>query len=148
MRRGFILFLAFTAISTFTIFLVSANPPAKTVTFSKDVAPIFNAKCAECHRPGEVAPFSSLSYKDVRPWAKSIKEKVLDKTMPPWHADPNHGSFKNDRSLSKAEIDTIVAWVDQGAKEGNPKDLPPAPKFYEGWTIGKPDQTFSIPEQT
>lgn len=148
MRRGFILLLTFIVISTFTFFLVSAEPPAKTVTFSKDVAPIFNAKCTECHRPGEVAPFSTLTYKEVRPWAKSIKEKVLDKTMPPWHADPNHGSFRNDRSLSKTEIDTIVSWVDGGAKEGDPKDLPPTPKFYEGWTIGKPDQTFSIPEQT
>ena len=148
MRRGFILLLTFIVTSTFTFFLVSAKPPAKTVTFSKDVAPIFNTKCTECHRPGEAAPFSTLTYKEVRPWAKSIKEKVLDKTMPPWHADPNHGTFRNDRSLSKAEIETIVAWVDGGAKEGDPKDLPPAPKFYEGWTIGKPDQTFSIPEQT
>jgi hypothetical protein len=149
MRRGFILFLALSAISLSTVFLASANiNPAKNVTFSKDVAPIFFAKCAECHRTGEVAPFSVLSYKEARPWAKSIREKVVDKTMPPWHADPNHGSFKNDRRLSQAEIDTIVAWVDQGAKEGNAKDLPPAPKYYDGWTIGKPDQTFSIPEQT
>lgn len=149
MRRGFILFLTLLAISTFTFFLVSANnKPAKNVTFSKDVAPIFFAKCAECHRTGEVAPFSVLSYKEARPWAKSIREKVIDKTMPPWHADPKHGSFKNDRRLTQAEIDTIVAWVEQGAKEGNAKDLPPVPKYYDGWTIGKPDQTFSIPEQT
>ena len=150
MRRIFLLFSTLSVILVSTFFLVSADTTksAKTVTFSKDIAPIFNAKCAECHRAGEVAPFSTLTYKDVRPWAKSIKEKVVDRTMPPWHADPNHGSFKNDRSLSKAEIDTIVAWVEQGAKEGNVKDLPPAPKFYDGWTIGKPDQTFSIPEQS
>ena len=150
MKRSFTLILFAAAfLSVFFVFQpISSAKVAKEVTFSKDVAPIFNAKCAECHRPGEVAPFSSLSYKDVRPWAKSIKEKVLDKTMPPWHADPNHGSFKNDRSLSKAEIETIISWVDGGAKEGNPKDLPPVPKFYEGWTIGKPDQIFSIPEQT
>lgn len=150
MRRGIFLLLALVVLSTSAIFLVSANndKSAKPVTFNKDVAPIFFAKCAECHRTGEVAPFSVLSYKDARPWAKSIREKVLDKTMPPWHADPNHGSFKNDRRLTQAEIDTIVAWVEQGAKEGNAKDLPPAPKYVDGWTIGKPDQTFSIPEQT
>ncbi len=152
-RRMTLIFtlVALLAVSLFVLPTSNAsgsNKAAKDVTFSKDVAPIFNAKCAECHRAGEVAPFSTLSYKEVRPWAKSIKEKVVDKTMPPWHADPNHGSFKNDRSLTKAEIDTIVAWVEQGAQEGNPKDLPPAPKFYDGWTIGKPDQTFSTPEQT
>lgn len=150
MRRGIIFFLTLFALSTSALLLVSANngTPVKNVTFTKDVAPIFFAKCAECHRAGEVAPFSVLAYKDARPWAKSIKEKVLDKTMPPWHADPNHGTFKNDRRLSKAEIDTIVAWVEQGAPEGNAKDLPPVPKYVDGWSIGKPDQTFSIPEQT
>ncbi|HEY8460518.1 MAG TPA: thiol-disulfide isomerase [Blastocatellia bacterium] len=120
----------------------------KNVTFNKDVAPIFFKSCAECHRAGEAAPFSTLSYKDVRPWAKSIREKVTSREMPPWHADPNHGEWLNDRRLTEAEIATIVAWVDGGAKEGEPKDLPPAPKFTDGWTIGEPDETFSIPEQS
>jgi Copper type II ascorbate-dependent monooxygenase, C-terminal domain len=119
----------------------------KNVTFTKDVAPIFFKSCAECHRAGEVAPFSTMSYKDVRPWAKSIREKVASRAMPPWHADPNHGEWLNDRRLSEAEVNTIVAWVDGGAKEGEPKDLPPAPKFADGWTIGEPDETFSIAEQ-
>ncbi|HZS10167.1 MAG TPA: DUF3471 domain-containing protein [Blastocatellia bacterium] len=123
------------------------STPAKQVTFSKDVAPIFYAKCAECHRPGESAPFSALAYKDARPWAKSIREKVVNRTMPPWHADPHYGEFKNDRRLTQAEIDTIVAWIDQGAREGNPKDLPPAPKFTEGWMIGTPDLVIPIPEE-
>src|SRR5216117_604691 len=101
------------------------------VTFSKDIAPIFFNKCAVCHRPGATAPMSLLTYKEARPWAKSIKEKVLDKTMPPWHADPAYGKFANDRSLSKKEIDTIVAWVDSGASEGNPKQLPALPRFPE-----------------
>jgi hypothetical protein len=122
------------------------NKRGKAVTFSKDVAPIFNKQCAECHRPGESAPFSTLSYKDVRPWAKSIKEKVSNRTMPPWHADAHVGKFANDRTLSQAEIDTIVAWVDGGAAEGNPKDLPPAPKFATGWNIGTPDLVIQIPE--
>ena len=121
---------------------------AKNVTFNKEVAPIFYKACAQCHRPGEAAPMSLLSYQEVRPWAKSIREKVVEKVMPPWHADPQHGSFRNDRRLTQAEIDTIVAWIDGGAKEGNPKDLPPVPNFTEGWGIGKPDQTFSIPEQS
>ena len=124
-----------------------ANSTAKEVTFNKDIAPIFFKSCAECHRAGEIAPFSVMSFKDVRPWAKSIKEQIVSKAMPPWHADPNHGEWINDRRLSPADIDKIVAWVDGGVKEGAAKDLPPAPKFEAGWNIGKPDETFSIPEQ-
>jgi mono/diheme cytochrome c family protein len=120
---------------------------AKSATFSKDVAPIFFKNCAECHRPGESAPFSILSYKDVRPWAKSIKEKVANRTMPPWHADPHFGEFQNNRTLSQPEIDTILGWVDGGAVEGDPKDLPDAPKFVDGWNIGNPDLVIPIPEE-
>src|SRR5262245_15651960 len=116
-------------------------------TFNKDVAPIFFKSCAECHRSGEIAPFSALSYKDVRPWAKSIREKVASREMPPWHADPNHGEWLNDRRLTQREIDTILTWVDGGAKEGDPKDLPPTPKFTEGWEIGKPDLALMMPEE-
>lgn len=119
---------------------------AAAVTFNKDVAPIFYKSCAECHRPGEAAPFSVMTYKETRPWAKSIREKVLNRTMPPWHADPHFGEWANDRRLSQKEIDAIVAWVDQGAKEGEAKDLPPAPKFADGWTIGKPDLVIPMPE--
>jgi mono/diheme cytochrome c family protein len=118
--------------------------PAAAVSFTKDVAPILYKNCAYCHRPGEIAPMSLMTYRDARPWAKSIREKVLDGTMPPWHADPHYGSFKNDRRLSKQDIDTIVAWVDGGVKEGNSKDLPPAPRFTEGWQIGKPDVVLSM----
>src|SRR6185295_8209614 len=125
----------------------SANSTSKEVTFSKDVAPIFFNNCAECHRPGEAAPMSLLSYKEARPWAKSIKEKVVTKQMPPWHADPHYGKFSNDRRLTQAQIDTVAQWVDQGAKEGNPKDLPAAPKFVEGWVIGKPDIVLQMPEE-
>ncbi|MBS1812517.1 MAG: c-type cytochrome [Acidobacteria bacterium] len=117
----------------------ASGKSAKTVTFSKEVAPIFNKNCANCHRPGEAAPFSTLTYKDARPWAKSIRQQVMNRTMPPWHADPHVGQWANDARLSQKDIDTIVAWVDGGALEGNPKDLPPAPKFSEGWAIGKPD---------
>ncbi|MCG3159121.1 MAG: hypothetical protein JMDDDDMK_00097 [Acidobacteria bacterium] len=147
-NNTFLLLLALTLAVFFLSQQVSnANgTSSKAITFSKDVAPIFNKNCAECHRPGESAPFSTLSYKDVRPWAKSIREKVARKTMPPWHADPHYGVWANDRRLTKEEIDTIVAWVDGGAKEGDPKDLPPAPKFPDGWTIGKPDIIIQMPE--
>ena len=124
----------------------SGNKAAKTVTFNKDIAPIFNAKCAECHHPGEAAPFSTLTYKDVRPWAKSIKEKVVNRTMPPWHADPHFGEWANDRRLTQQQIDDITAWVDAGAPEGNAKDLPPVPQFTDGWSIGKPDVVIEMPE--
>jgi hypothetical protein len=124
-----------------------AKTQAKDVTFTKDVAPIFFNKCAECHRPGEAAPFSALSYKDARPWARSIREQVASREMPPWRADPHIGEFKNDRRLTEAEIETITAWVDGGAKEGDPKHLPPAPEFADGWAIGKPDLIISMPEE-
>src|SRR5215813_1673082 len=91
------------------------KPSSKQVTFNKDVAPIFFKNCAECHRAGEAAPFSVMSYKEVRPWAKSIREKVVNREMPPWHADADYGHFKNDRRLTQKEIDTIAAWVDGGA---------------------------------
>jgi hypothetical protein len=118
------------------------------VTFNKDVAPILYAKCANCHRPGEMAPMSLLAYKDVRPWAKSIREKVLSREMPPWYADPNHGEFLNDPRLTEQQIATIRAWADGGAKEGDAKDLPPAPKFNDvGWKFGQPDAVFSLTEE-
>ncbi|MBO0722224.1 MAG: cytochrome c [Blastocatellia bacterium] len=118
-----------------------------TVSYSKDVAPILYKSCARCHRPDDIAPFSVLRYQDLRPWAKSIREKVINREMPPWGADRRYGEFTNDPSLSQKEIDTIVAWVDQGAKEGNPKDLPPAPDFAEAWEIGKPDVVLTMPEE-
>ncbi len=119
----------------------------KEVTFTKDVAPIFFKNCAECHRPGEAAPFSALSYKDARPWARSIREQVVSREMPPWRADARVGEFKNDRRLTETEIETITAWVDGGAKEGDPIHLPAAPTFTEGWAIGKPDLIIPIPEE-
>ena len=126
----------------------SANSPAKKeVTFNKDVAPIFFKNCVECHRANEAAPMSLMSYKEARPWAKSIKEKVINREMPPWHADPHFGEFSNDRRLSQKDVDTIVAWVDGEAKEGDAKDLPPVPQFADGWTIGKPDVVLQMSEE-
>ena len=122
----------------------------KEVTFHKDVEPIMQAHCQECHRAGEIAPFSLMTYKDARPWAKAIKQDVVTKKMPPWFADPQFGHFSDDRSLSKEQIETLVAWVDGGAKEGDPKDAPKARTYVDGWNIPKPDlvldmNTFHIP---
>jgi hypothetical protein len=114
------------------------------VTFSKDVAPILYKNCAACHRPDELAPMSLITYKDARPWARSIKDKVVTREMPPWGADPHYGQFSNDKRLSQDDVDTIAAWVDQGAKEGNPKDLPKMPNFDDQWQIGKPDVVLSM----
>jgi mono/diheme cytochrome c family protein len=116
-------------------------------TFSKDVAPIFNKSCVECHRPTMFAPMSLTTFDAARPWAKSIKQRVVSRAMPPWGADPAHGTFKNDPRLTEKEIETIVAWVDAGAPKGDDKDLPAAPKFADGWTIGKPDAIFTMDEE-
>ncbi|MCI0488699.1 MAG: cytochrome c [Blastocatellia bacterium] len=121
--------------------------PSTEITFSKDVAPIFYSNCVVCHRPDDLAPMSLISYKEARPWARSIKERVATRDMPPWHADPKHGDFANDRRLSQKEIDTIVAWVDQGAKEGDPKDLPKLPEYADGWHIGTPDVVLSMTKE-
>ena len=113
-------------------------------TFARDVAPIVFTKCASCHRPGEVAPMPLLSYRDVRPWAGAIKQKVTTREMPPWDADAHYGKFRNDLSLTDREIDTLVRWVDGGAREGDPSVLPSLPTFPEGWQIGTPDVVFEM----
>jgi hypothetical protein len=122
----------------------SAPASAAAPTFSADVAPIMYAKCVTCHRPGEVAPMSLIMYKDVRPWASSIREKVASRVMPPWHADRQYGTFRNEQSLTQAEIDTIVKWASAGAPEGNPARMPALPKFPEGWQIGTPDVVLEM----
>ncbi len=140
-------FLTLIAISVAGIFYISENKPsARSVTFN-EVAPIFFKNCAGCHRPDDIAPFSILSYKDARPWAKSIKEQVIRREMPPWHADPHFGQFENNARLTQAEIDTIVAWVDGGALEGDPKGLPVAPDPKNDWEIGNPDVVLTMPEE-
>ena len=116
------------------------------VTYSRDVAPIFYQRCTACHHPDDIAPMSLLDYKSARPWAKAIRQAVLLKRMPPWFADRSVGHFSNDPTLSESERHTITEWVDQGAKEGEPRDLPPVPAYVEGWRIGKPDVVFDIGE--
>ena len=126
------------------------------VTFTKDVAPIFQAKCQECHRKGSMAPMSLMSYQETRPWAKAIRERVITRQMPPWHIDKTVGiqHFANDISLSDSQIATIVRWVDQGAPQGDPKDMPPAKEFpnYDGWQLakqfGQPDLVLKSEDYT
>ena len=110
-------------------------------TFTKDIAPIFQEKCEACHRPDSIAPMSLVTFEESRPWARSIKNRVAARQMPPWHIDKTVGiqEFKNDRSLTDEEIDTIVKWVDAGAPKGDPKDMPPAKVWpsEQGWNFAK-----------
>jgi hypothetical protein len=129
---------------------LGAQAPAResgaVPTFSREVAPILYKNCTNCHRPGEVAPMSLLTFKDARPWAKSIATRVSKGTMPPWHADPAHGEFLNDRRLNEADKNTIVRWASSGAPEGNPADLPAQPAYASEWLMGQPDAVFSMQE--
>jgi hypothetical protein len=115
------------------------------VTFSKDVAPIVQQHCQSCHRPGEGAPFSMLTYEEAKPWATAMKQMVVTRAMPPWFEDGHTEKFANNRSLTQAQIDTIAAWVDAGAPKGDPKDLPAPLAFVKGWTIPSPDKIFQLP---
>src|SRR6476620_8286324 len=105
--------------------LLAADPPARPVTFAKDIAPILQEKCQSCHRPDSIAPMSLLTYEEARPWARAIRNRVASRQMPPWDIDKTVGiqKFENDRSLSDAQIDAILRWVDAGAPLGDPKDL-------------------------
>ena len=134
----------------------TAASPERALTFSKDIAPIFQAKCQSCHEPGSIAPMSLVTFREARPWAKSIKARVATRQMPPWHIDRSVGvqKFKNDMSLTDEQIDTIVAWVDQGAPEGNPADFTAKPVaqglYWQGQRdgYGPPDLVITAPMQT
>lgn len=120
------------------------------VTFTKDVLPILQRRCQECHRPGSIAPMSLLTYEEVRPWARAVKERVVAREMPPWFIDRRVGirKFKDDPSLTDGEIATIGTWVDRGAPRGNPADAPPPRQFSDlnQWRIGPPDLIVTMPE--
>src|SRR5215470_3362502 len=141
-----------------SVFVVTAEAAAPAqVTFSKDIAPIFQAKCQECHQPNSIAPMSLITYLDARPWAKAIRDRVSARQMPPWHIDRSVGvqKFKNDMSLTDDQVDTIVRWVDDGALEGDPKELPPAKPLVTDneWKavrdgFGPPDLIIRSPEYT
>jgi hypothetical protein len=141
----FVLLTAVTALGT-----QISSPPVqaqetKPVTFNKDVLPILQNNCQVCHRPGEVAPMSFLTYESTRPWAKAIKAAVLNKQMPPWFADPHYGDFRNAPKLTPADVNTLVAWADTGARQGDTATQPLAEKWLNGWRI-QPDVVVSMPE--
>jgi len=116
---------------------------SSNVTFNRDIAPIIFHSCSTCHRPGEAAPFSLLNYSDVRKHAHQIADVTRSRTMPPWLPEPQKLKFADELRLSSAEIETIQSWIDQGEVEGNLADLPPPPKFVEGWRLGKPDMILT-----
>ncbi|MGH9884507.1 MAG: c-type cytochrome, partial [bacterium] len=145
---------AVVACATLSAATASAQTPAKAaatpVTFTKDIAPILQRACQSCHRPGQMAPMSLLTYQDVRPWVRSIKQRVVSREMPPWGIDPHIGlqSFKNDPTLRPDEIEKIVKWVDGGAPMGLAADMPKPREFdnSDRWHIGKPDLIVTSPK--
>jgi hypothetical protein len=153
-RLGFSMLLLTVMLSPIKAAYAAASPE---VTFSKDVAPILQSQCQECHQPNSIAPMSLITYKEARPWAKAIRERVITRQMPPWHIDRSVGvqKFKNDMSLTDEQVDTIVRWVDGGAPEGDPKDLPPPKPLVTDneWKAvrdgyGPPDLVIRSPEYT
>src|ERR1700690_4156910 len=122
----------------------AAEIPSAPLTFNRDVLPILQKHCQTCHRPGEVAPMSLLTYQETRPWARAIKAAVMTQKMPPWPADSRYGHFLNDRSLKPEEVNTIAAWADGGALEGDAKDRPGPLQWRQGWTT-QPDVVISLP---
>jgi len=134
------------------LMLSTTASAADAPTFTKDVAPILMRSCVQCHRPGQVAPMSLLTYEDARPWARSIRTRVTKREMPPWNLDPTVGikEILDDPSLSDREVQTIATWVDNGAPKGDLRDMPKAPEFasLDTWTIGEPDYIIEAPEWT
>lgn len=132
-----------------SVFMLVAGPRAQapvpqTPTFSRDVAPILYKNCVGCHRPGEMAPMSLLTFEQARPYALAISRRVENGSMPPWHAEAAPGMFLNDRRLSATERDTIIRWATTGAPQGDVKDLPPQPTFPQGWSVGTPDAVVTM----
>jgi len=135
------------AFVVFAAAISRADDDATPLTFNKDIMPIFQKNCQTCHHAGTGAPMSLMSYEDVRPWVKSIRKAVSEKTMPPWHPDPSFGKFKNDRRLAPEDQSKILAWTNQGATAGDAKDAPAPLSFKDGWLIGEPDVILYMPEE-
>ncbi|HXF39337.1 MAG TPA: peroxiredoxin, partial [Blastocatellia bacterium] len=121
-----------------------ASGEKSSITFSRDVAPILQKRCEECHRPGGMAPMSLVTYEEARPWARSIKEKTVKREMPPFHAAGQVGRYVNDPRLTDSEIATIAKWVDAGASRGNPKDMPVPRVWKDDWVNGEPDLVVKV----
>jgi hypothetical protein len=155
-RRSIALAALFVAVTVSCPLWTQAQSANNAITFTKDIAPIFQEKCQACHRTDSIAPMSLVTYEETRPWAKSVRERVITRQMPPWHIDKTVGiqKFKNDRSLSDAQIDTIVKWVDAGSPKGDPKDMPPPKQWPDEskWNFasqyGPPDLIIKSPDWT
>ena len=142
---SFLLLIAMAVATSVSSTQVSAAVPA-TPTFNKDVLPLLQKNCQECHRPGAIAPMSFVTFNETRPYARAIAKAVVGRTMPPWFADPTIGHFKNEKVLSEDDIAMFTVWAEKGAPEGNAKDKPAPVEFVDGWTIGKPDIIVSMPK--
>ena len=143
MRRSPVLVAALPLLLAGAAF-AAADRSEGAVTFSKDVAPILQENCQTCHRPGDIAPMSLMTFKEARPWAKSIRQVVSDRTMPPWHADAPAGTFHNERILSEGERKTLASWATAGAPKGDDRDMPPAPKLaVRSLSPSKPSATIT-----
>lgn len=129
--------------------LAAAGEDAKKpdVTYAKDVSRILQERCQTCHHKGTAAPFSLLTYEDAKRKAKTIRDAVVDNRMPPWHADPNHNKFSNDRRLTDDQRQKLLSWIESGCVLGDEKDLPAAKEYADGWVIGKPDVVFKMPKE-
>ena len=140
-----VLALAFSAVTLMPSAATAAG--VANPTFTKDIAPIFQEKCEACHRTDSIAPMSLVTFEEARPWARSIKSRVETRQMPPWHIDKTVGiqQFKNDRSLSDAQIDTIIRWVDGGAPKGDPREMP-APKVWPDESVWNFSKEFGPPD--
>jgi hypothetical protein len=130
----------------FTSALAAGQSSTRQATFYKDVLPILQDHCQSCHRPGEVAPMSLVTYQQIRPWAPAIVKAVQSGMMPPWFANPRFGHFSNDPSLTPQQIATLLAWVAAGTPAGNPQDAPAPPQWAEGWNIAQPDVVLPMPK--
>ncbi len=148
MRRSHYLIGLFAVVSLVAGLAVhgAAQSQAAVPTFTKDVAPILFKNCTTCHRPGEIAPMSLLTYEAARPYARAIFEEVRDGHMPPWHAEAPGGTFTNERRLSDAEKNILMQWATNGAPKGNAADMPEAPTYAEGWQLGTPDKIYEMTE--
>lgn len=129
------------------MFLIVTPSQGEKITFNKHIAPILYKSCASCHRPGEVGPFSLLTYKDAAKRSDHLAQVVESHQMPPWKPEPGYGDLLDERKLTDKQIDLIKKWAANGAPEGDPKDLPPTPAFSDGWQLGEPDLVLKMPEQ-
>ncbi|HVX61394.1 MAG TPA: redoxin domain-containing protein [Pirellulales bacterium] len=136
-----------TEVSSCRIARVIAPQSQSSVTYARHVAPLLQRHCQECHRPSQIGPMDLLTYEDAKAWSATIREAVVERRMPPWHADARYGKFANARGMSEEEIKTLLAWIDEGCAAGDQADAPPPRNFAAGWRIGEPDVVLSMPTE-